>query len=163
MSFFRMINCTAASLRAMLAYVNGDDPVLQAKPELVEGIRRGPGDQHGSVSVGITFDQKDESDAFSDVAKQIGAAAVRLRDSGAGIAVDFRMVLLYIDPEGGPRLAYDDDSLADKLVGIVSAAVGEAKGKDPVSIDFGDDEALARQFRGVTGNISKIMDLLASQ
>lgn len=160
MSFSLTIDCTVASLRAILAYINGDDPILQANTELVASVRGCLDDQHGSASVFLRFDQKEESEEFSGIAKQVGMAFKRLRDSFEGSATDFQAMLFYIDPEGGRRIAYDDDSLADKLAESVLVAAGDVKSKEPVLIEFGDDEALARQFRGVAGNIRNIMDAL---
>lgn len=66
-------------------------------------------------------------------------------------------MLAYIDPEGGPQIAYDDDSLAAPLVAKVKEAVGEYQGSQGVFIAFNNHErALYKQFQGIAQHISGI-------
>lgn len=72
-------------------------------------------------------------------------------------AAPLRAMLQFIDPEKGPQIACDDDSLAGALVEKVKTAVGDSHGSQPVTITFWDEEdALAKQFKGVAKNISRV-------
>ena len=71
-------------------------------------------------------------------------------------AATLRAVLQYIDPEEGPKIAYDNDSLAEPLIEKVNQAVGKSHGSQRVSISFSDEEApLERQFAGVLKQIQQ--------
>jgi|GEM_PF-6781228 len=161
-SFLRMTNCTAATVRAMLAYANVT-PLLQAPPALIECLQDCLNDLHGSRSVTIGCESKSVLEALARLARGIETSMRLFCNLGTGIATDLRAILYYIDPEGGPRIAYDCDALADDLVEAVSQAVGQAQGDIPVSIDFGDNELLERQFEGVVGNIVDIMSFIGRE
>lgn len=78
-------------------------------------------------------------------------------------ASTLRAMLQYIDPEGGPKIAADNDSLAEPLVEKIREAVGERHGSARVIVTFGDDEvALQAQFTKVAENISGLFGDVAS-
>jgi hypothetical protein len=77
-------------------------------------------------------------------------------------ASTLRAILQYIDPVGGPQIAFDDDSLAPALIEKIKAAVGERHGSITVSIGFYEDEAALReQFSGVIKKIHQIFSGLS--
>jgi hypothetical protein len=66
-------------------------------------------------------------------------------------------MLAYINPSGGPRIAYDDDALADALVEKVTEALGTSHGSRTVTLVFTSEEKrLNEQFSGVARNIAGI-------
>lgn len=74
-----------------------------------------------------------------------------------------RAMLEFIDPKFGPRIAADDDSLADALVKKVKEAVGDAHGITEITISFGPSEKkLVRQFFKVAKNCSKVFSTIAA-
>ena len=76
-------------------------------------------------------------------------------------AAALQAMLQFIDPKGTPRIAYDDDSLADALTEKVRQAVGDKSGSVEVTISFGEnEEPLSRQFEGVAQNISSVFQQL---
>lgn len=78
-------------------------------------------------------------------------------------AAVLRAMLQYIDPVGGPRIAADDDSLAEALVEKVRDAVEEEHGSTYVTIFFSAEEAeLQRQFTAVAEKIARVFERLAS-
>lgn len=78
-------------------------------------------------------------------------------------AATLRVMLLYVDPVGGPRIAADDDSLAEALVQRIREAVGEEHGSRYVRISFSREETeLLLQFAKVAENIAAVFDNVAS-
>lgn len=73
-------------------------------------------------------------------------------------AATLRAVLCYIDPVGGPRIAADDDQLADELVEKVKTAVGERHGSVSVSLTFSGEAEMkiSDQFDKVVAKIRQI-------
>lgn len=70
-------------------------------------------------------------------------------------------MLAYVDPPGGPRIAYDDDSLADKLAEKLRTSLADIHGSKPVSVHFSaEEELLSKQFTGVARNIADIFSKL---
>jgi len=155
--FGRGINCTAASLRAMLVFVDGEDHPMDASSELIELMRKAIGDKHGSASVQIIFENRGVSEEFSQLSQQVRGSIGQVQSTLGGSATELRAVLFYIDPEGGPRIAYHDDSNADPLADAVQNAAGSSEGGQTVSIDFGGRDDLARELRSVTEQIGIIM------
>ena len=78
-------------------------------------------------------------------------------------AASLRAMLQYIDPAVGPKIAYDDDKLAEPLIEKIKFAVGDFHGSQSVSILFTkNEEALYRQFKGVAKNISGIFSQIGN-
>ena len=77
-------------------------------------------------------------------------------------AASLRSVLQFIDPEGGPQIAYEDNSLAGPLVEKVRNAVGDQHGGQRVQLVFVSGERrLSEEFNGVTRNISTLFSNLS--
>jgi len=74
-------------------------------------------------------------------------------------AATLKAILCFIDAENTPKIAFDDDSLAIPLADKLKEAIGNYDGSQTVSLIFYDDEdQLARQFKGVCGNMKEIYE-----
>jgi len=71
-------------------------------------------------------------------------------------------MLAFIDPEQTPKIAYNDDSLAEPLRNKLKETIGDRDGSMEVTLQFTDDETdLSDQFRGCAKNINDIFEMLS--
>lgn len=76
-------------------------------------------------------------------------------------AATLRAVLLFLDPVNTPKIAYDDDTLAEPLIAKLKDAIGDKDGSQNVTLSFNEDERpLQIQFEGVCGAMSSIFSNL---
>ena len=76
-------------------------------------------------------------------------------------ASSLKAILCFIDADQTPKIAYDNDELAQPLIDKVKSALGDRDGSQEVHISFNyEEEELERQFVGVCGNIGSIFGTL---
>lgn len=98
--FGRGINCTAASLRAMLVFVDGEDHPMDASSELIELMRKAIGDKHGSASVQIIFENRGVSEEFSQLSQQVRGSIGQVQSTlGGGLQLNLEQFCSTLIPK----------------------------------------------------------------
>lgn len=70
-----------------------------------------------------------------------------------------RAVLVLIDPENTPKIAYNRDDLALPLINHLKKTIGDKDGTQIVELSFKDTpEGLEQQFYGVCKNMAMIFE-----
>lgn len=70
-----------------------------------------------------------------------------------------RAILCFINPSNTPKIAYDNDKLAQPLIDKLMENLGDRDGSQPSFISFNEeDENLVEQFHGICKNIKSIFD-----
>lgn len=86
-------------------------------------------------------------------------------------AATLRAMLCYIAPEGKPKIAYNDDALAEPLFNKINSAVGTSSGSDKCSVTFNfsvsgefdknrEERLVYHQFRGIVQEIYSIFNTI---
>lgn len=70
-------------------------------------------------------------------------------------------VLAFTDPTSTPKIAYDNDELAQPLIDKIKSALGDKDGSQEVYLSFGNNDEemeLEYQFSNICGNIGSIFN-----